>query len=135
MSKHAAISPAIENFYAALNTLFTGDAQPMKDAWSHTEGISYMGPEGAYLSGWQQIGPMWDSVGAAKLGGRVTAKEIRTVVEGELALLTCIEAGENVSDGQMESVNIRSSTVFRLESGHWKVIHHQTDLLGFLNKA
>lgn len=135
MSAKTSISLATENFYAALNDLFAGNAQPMKDAWSHADDISYMGPEGAYLSGWQQIGPMWDNVGAAKLGGRVIAKNVHAVVGGDLALLACIEGGENVSDGQMETVNIRSSTVFRQEDGHWKVIHHQTDLLGFLNKA
>jgi len=30
-------------------------------------------------------------------------------------------------------VQLRSSTVFRQEQGVWKVIAHQTDLLGYMN--
>lgn len=71
-----------------------------------------MGPEGAYLKGWAEIGPMWDEVTAARLGGLVTPKDVRTVVGRELALVTCIESGENISDGKTETVRIRSSTVF-----------------------
>lgn len=130
-----AVSLATENFYSALNTLFTGDVQPMKEAWAHSDDISYMGPEGAYLTGWEKIGLMWDNVAEAKLGGHVTPKEIHTVAGNELALVTCIESGENVSNGKTEVVRIRSSTVFRLENGEWKVIHHQTDLLDFLHEA
>ena len=30
-----AVSMAVDNFYSALNILFTGNGQPMKDAWSY----------------------------------------------------------------------------------------------------
>ena len=125
---------AMQNFYSALNELFTGNAQPMKDVWSHAGDISYMGPEGAYLNGWGEIGPMWDNVAAAKLGGHVAPKKVHTVSGNGLSLITCIECGENINNGKTETVQIRSSTVFRLENDKWKVIHHQTDLLGYMNK-
>ena len=134
VQQQPAVESAVERFYSALNTLFVGDAQPMKDAWSHADDITYMGPEGAYLKGWRDIGTMWDEVGAARLGGRVTPRDVRMLAGSDLALVTCVESGENVRDGKTETVRIRSSTVFRLESGEWKVIHHQTDLLGFLSK-
>ena len=124
---------AANKLYGALNTLFTGNAEPMKAAWSHADDITYMGPEGAYLKGWQQIGPLWDEVAAAKLGGRVIPDDIQIVIGNDLALLTCVECGENIRDGKTEKVRIRSSSVFRLEDGFWKVIHHQTDLLKFLS--
>lgn len=134
MQEQATVMQAVENFYSALNALFAGDARPMKDLWSHTDDITFMGPEGAYMSGWDEIGAMWDKVGAARLGGMVTPRDVHTVTGSELALVTCIESGENVSDGKTETVRIRSSTVFRLEDGDWKAIHHQTDLLGFMGK-
>tara|TARA_R110002049_G_scaffold22983_6_gene81582 strand:- start:319 stop:840 length:522 start_codon:yes stop_codon:yes gene_type:complete len=134
MQKQAAVTLAVEEFYSALNTLFTGDAQPMKHLWSHADDITFMGPEGAYLRGWEEIGAMWDKVGEARLGGMVTPRDVHTVTGSELPLVTCIESGENVSDGKIETVRIRSSTLFRLEDGNWKAVHHQTDLLGFMGK-
>lgn len=126
---------AIKNFYAALNTLFTGNVEPMKAAWSHADDISFMGPEGTYLKGWQQIGPLWENVANAKLGGNVQPTEVQTIEGTDLALLTCIECGENISNGKAETVHIRSSTVFRLEDAGWKVVHHQTDLLSYLSNS
>ncbi|MCW5715629.1 MAG: nuclear transport factor 2 family protein [Bauldia sp.] len=129
------VGDAADRFYAALNRLFAGDAQPMKDAWSHADDITYMGPSGLYLVGWQQIEQEWDAQAAALLGGRVTPQNLHVVVGADLAVITCVEAGENVVDGRTETVRIRSSTVFRKEVGGWKVIGHQTDLLGFLSPS
>jgi len=133
MTNEQAIAAASANFYAALNTLFTGNVQPMKDAWSHANDITYMGPDGLYLIGWQKIETMWDSVAALKLGGCVTPLQLHTVIGADMAVITCIESGENEINGKAETVRIRSSTVFHNRSGSWKVIGHQTDLLGYLH--
>ena len=132
MTNEQAITAITSDFYAALNILFTGDALPMKNVWSHADDISYMGPDGLYLIGWERIEAMWNDVAALKLGGRVLPKQLHTVIGGDLALITCVESGENVVDGAAEEVGIRSSTVFRKEEGAWKVIAHQTDLLRYM---
>ncbi len=129
------VSAAFDNFYVALNLMFKGEGQAMKDAWSHADDITYMGPAGNYLVGWTQIEGEWDTQTAAKLGGKVTPQNINMIVVGDMALANCIEAGENVVDGKTETVSLRSSTVFRKESGAWKIIGHQTDLLGYMNPA
>jgi hypothetical protein len=48
-SEQAPGSAANADVYAALNTMFTGDGGPMKDARSRAEDITYMGPNGPYL--------------------------------------------------------------------------------------
>lgn len=133
MTSRQEVGDAAVGFYAALNAMFAGDAQPMKDAWSHAEDTTYMGPNGLYLVGWQQIEREWNAQAAALLGGRVTPQNLHTVVGTDLAFINCVEAGENVVDGRTETVRIRSSTVFRKEAGGWKVIGHQTDLLGYMS--
>lgn len=133
MTDEQAVSAATANFYDALNVMFTGDGQPMKDAWSHASDITYMGPNGVYLIGWEKIEQEWNSQAASKLGGRVVPRQLHAVVGGDLAVITCIESGENTIDGKKETVQIRASTVFRKEGGNWKVIGHQTDLLGYMN--
>jgi ketosteroid isomerase-like protein len=134
MTGQADVAAAVSGFYEALNVLFTGDAGPMKDAWSHADDVSYMGPDGLYLIGWDKIEAMWDQIGALKLGGRVNPVQLNTVVGTDMALITCVESGQNEVDSQAEQVGIRSSTVFRKEDGAWKAIAHQTDLLSFLAK-
>jgi ketosteroid isomerase-like protein len=133
MTNEQAILTATDNFYAALNVLFTGNSQSMKDAWSHADDVTYMGPDGLYLIGWTSIEQMWDSVAVLKLGGRVNPQQLHTVIGADMALITCVELGENEFNGKAESVSIRSSTVFHKRSCAWKVIAHQTDLLGYMN--
>ncbi len=133
MTNHQAVIAATDNFYRALNIMFTGDGQPMKDAWSKSKDITYMGPSGRYLVGWDAIEKEWNAQTASKLGGKVTAEQVNTIVGSDLALINCIEKGVNVVNGKTETVQLRSSTVFRQEQGVWKVIAHQTDLLGYMN--
>lgn len=130
-----AVAAATTDFYAALNTMFTGDGRPMKDAWSRAKDITYMGPNGLYLIGWEKIEQEWNTQTASKLGGRVTPQQLHTVVGGDLAMITCIESGENSVNGKKETVQIRSSTLFRKENGAWKVIGHQTDPLAYMDKT
>lgn len=133
MNNEYAIVASTDNFYSALNTLFTGNSQPMKDAWSHDDDVTYMGPDGLYLVGWDNIERMWNSVATLKLGGRVNPQQLHTVIATDMALINCVEIGENEVNGKAETVSIRSSTVFCKRSGAWKVVAHQTDLLGYMN--
>lgn len=52
--KKAVVSAAAQ-FYAALNTMFTGNANPMKEVWSHADDVTYMGPGGGFQVGWGQV--------------------------------------------------------------------------------
>lgn len=133
MTNEQAVAAATDGFYAALNILFTGDSQAMKDVWAHDEDVTYMGPDGLYLIGWEKIAQMWEGVAALRLGGHVAPRQLHSVVGSDMAVITCIESGENVSDGKTETVGIRSSTVFHKRDDVWKVVGHQTDLLSYLH--
>lgn len=133
-SNQQAVAAATAKFYAALNTMFTGNGQPMKDTWSHAKDVVYMGPDGQYLIGWDKIEPRWTAQAAAKLGGHVNAEQLNIVAGADLGIVTCIEAGENIVNGKTEAVRLRATNVFRKEAGVWKMIGHQTDLLGYMNK-
>ena len=132
MSDKQALAATSDNFFAALNILFKGDAEPMKEVWSHADDTTYLGPDGLMLVGWKLIEQEWKRQADSKLGGHVTPKNMHTVLGVDLAVITCIESGENIINGTKQVVEIRSSTVFRKEHGVWKVIGHQTDLLDHL---
>ncbi|HEY1784228.1 MAG TPA: nuclear transport factor 2 family protein [Pirellulales bacterium] len=125
-----AVERATQQFYASLNALFTGDAAPMQDIWSHADDVTYMGPVGGFQVGWQQVSNRWEEQAALHLGGQIEPTEIRIVVGDALASVQCLEVGNNLdADGELERVSIRATSLFRKENGQWKMIAHHTDLL------
>ena len=124
---------ANSSFYKALNVMFTGDAEPMRQVWSHADDITYMGPMGELETGWPAISKMWAEQAALKLGGAVEPENVHVVAGRDLAVVVDVEKGSNVAaDGSPLSVSIRATNTYRLESGAWKMIGHHTDLLPYL---
>jgi ketosteroid isomerase-like protein len=130
-----AVRDATAKFYSALQVMFTGDAGPMTDVWSHAADVTFMGPGGELRRGWTAVRAEWEAQAALKLGGDVQPKDVRVTVGQDIALTHGWERGQNVgADGKVEVVSIRATNVFRKEGGSWKMIGHHTDLLPFLTK-
>ena len=127
-----AVTAAAEQFYRALNVMFTGALAPMLEVWSHAGDVTYMGPGGDFRVGWDQVLASWKEQAAMKLGGTVRSDNMRVTVGHDLAVTHNIETGENVKDGKALKVSIRATNVFRKEGGTWKMIGHHTDLLPYL---
>jgi ketosteroid isomerase-like protein len=126
---------ATTEFYKCLNALFTGDASPMKQLWSHSDDVTYMGPGGGFQVGWEQVRAVWESQAALKLGGKVLPDEVYVTVGSDLAIVHCREVGNNLdAEGRPLQVSIRATNIFRKENGEWRMIGHHTDLLPFLDK-
>jgi len=133
-SDEQAVRQAAAQFYTALNALFTGDVQPMKEVWSHEKDVTYMGPGGAFDVGWEQVAPNWEKQAAMKLGGTVQPDDMHITVGQDIAVVHNYERGENTVDGKTRKVAIRATNLFRKENGTWKMIGHHTDLLPYLAK-
>ena len=129
-----AVKAAVAKFHDALNTLFTGDATPIKAVWSHADDVVYMGPVGGMQVGWTQVEPYWDKQAVKKLGGKVDPVDLHVTASPTLAIVHYYEKGENVIDGKPQAVNIRTTTTFRKEGSQWKVFSHHTDTLAYLQK-
>ena len=130
-----AVEQASTEFYTSLNAMFTGDAAPMQEIWSHADDVTYMGPSGDFLVGWNDVRDRWEEQAAAKLNGKVEPYGLRVTVGDDLAFTQCYEKGSNLdADGNTVQVSIRATNVFRKENGEWKMIGHHTDLLPFLVK-
>lgn len=134
--ENAEVTAAADQFYTALNALFTGDAEPMKNVWSHAEDVTYMGPAGGFQKGWPAILAVWEEHAAMKLGGKVTPDRMEITAGQDIALTHNYEIGENFDkDGNRQEVSIRATNVFRKEDGQWKMIGHHTDLLPYLEET
>ena len=129
------VKQAVSQFYVALNEMFKGNVEPMKDVWSHADDVTYMGPTGGIKISWKQVLADWEAQAAMKLGGTVKPENMTITVGNNLAFTTNYEKGSNRNaDGKTVEVSIRATNTFRKEDGKWKMIGHHTDLLPFLQK-
>lgn len=132
-NNEAAVRAANAQFYTALNAIFVGDLEPMKDLWSHADDVTYMGPDGGFQIGWDQVLDDWQKQAAMKLGGKVEPGEVAINVGKDLAVCHNFEKGQNEDEnGKTLTVSIRATNIFRKEGGVWMMIGHHTDLLPFL---
>lgn len=124
------IEQASAEFYDALNAMFGGDAAPMLAHWSHADDVTYMSPFGELLVGWAAVKASWDHQAAAHLGGRVDGEELTYVATSDLGFVVGFERGAVEIDGVAQAVDIRSTSMYRLEGRRWAMIGHHTDPLG-----
>ena len=130
-----AVQSSVNEFYVALNQLFSGEMTTMEKIWSHGKDITYMGPDGTYVIGWESTRANFQVQANKKLGGKVMPKDIHTIIGNDLAIVSNYEVGENVNaQGKPEKVQIRVTSTFRKEKAGWKMIGHHTDTLSFLKK-
>ena len=126
------IEKAVNGFYKALNELFIGRIEPMIDVWSHGNDVSYLGPQGDIIIGWDNILPKFQAQANLQLRGKISPEDIHTFSHQDIAMTQNYEVGGNEFDGKTVTVKIRAMSLFRKENGVWKMISHQTDLLSFL---
>lgn len=125
---------ATKDFYRALNAIFIGDTSLMERVWSHANDVSYLGPQGGILIGWDQVLNAWKDHAMMRLGGSIESHEFHLIQEGVMAIMICIEIGTNYIEDIEEPIQIRAHNVFRKEEGKWKMICHHTDPLNHLNQ-
>ncbi len=124
------LEEATEGFYDALNAMLGGDAEPMLELWSHDDDVTYMSPFGELLVGWEPVRESWEAQANQRLGGRVDPEELRHFTSPTLGFVVGFERGSVEIDGSSTPVNIRATSMYRLEDGRWKMIGHHTDPLG-----
>lgn len=127
---------ANDELYAGLNEMFKGNLEPLNNLWSHSENITYMGPFGGCLTGWEKVHEDFAKVTAMKLGGKISCKDLKVYAGTDMGYTVCTEVGENMSaDSTPVSVSHRATNIFHLEDGKWRLVHHHTDISPQLEKA
>lgn len=126
----ATLEDATQGFYVALNAMFAGDVGPMLDLWSHADDVTYMSPFGELLVGWESVRSSWEGQAAAHLNGEVLPEELQHFSSSSLGFAVGFERGSVEVDGAATAVNIRATSMYRVEDGVWKMIGHHTDPLG-----
>jgi ketosteroid isomerase-like protein len=131
-----ALRAANDQFYAALNAVFTGEIAPMNAIWAHRDDVTIMDPFGGRLTGWEAVGGEFKKVAAMKIGGHIACKDLVVHVGGDMGYTVCIEQGENMgTDGKPVVVSHGVTNIFRRINDRWKMVHHHTDLAPKLEAA
>jgi len=126
----AALERATEEFYAALNAVLAGDPQPMFELWSHADDVTYMSPFGELLVGWEPIRDSWQAQADQHLGGSVRPEELQFIAAPTLGFVVGFERGTIEINDPSTPVDIRATSLYRLENDRWAMIGHHTDPLG-----
>jgi ketosteroid isomerase-like protein len=121
---------AAREFYVALAAVLKGDAEPMLGIWSHADDVSYMGPFGELVVGWEPIRAAWVAQAAQKLRGSIEPEELHIYDSAALGVAVGFERGTVEADGQPVAVDIRATSIYRREDGRWLMVGHHTDRLG-----
>jgi enamine deaminase RidA (YjgF/YER057c/UK114 family)/ketosteroid isomerase-like protein len=118
-----------DRFYAAVNSLLSGDAAPMLALWSHADDVTYSDPRGHVLRGWSELDPYWQEAARANAS---SADKIHATARN-LAVHASAELGYTVTDeeahlpGQAEPMRVRATNVYKREGTEWRMIHRHAD--------
>ena len=128
MSANEDIRAASARFYAALNSMATGDAAPMSDAWAQGSEVSAQHPIGGRDEGYDAVIASFAKVAEIAGGGDIKLLEQKIDAGTDLAVETGVESGTLVIAGHQASVHHRVTNVYRKINDDWKLAHHHTDL-------
>ncbi|MFO7628133.1 MAG: nuclear transport factor 2 family protein [Prochlorococcaceae cyanobacterium] len=108
--------------------MLAGDPSAFEAIWSEADDISHLGPLGAICTGRAAVMAEFAKEAAMGFEGTLVGDERRFVETPELGLLVCVQRTRGMTKaGEPITADIRASTIFRKEDGHWRVVHHHTD--------
>ncbi len=128
----ASVAAAIARLHAAMADVANGDVRAIKALYSHTADATSFYGWGGYEQGWEGVSARWDWAAQQFKGGKVSYRNVTTVVTPELFYTTDIET---YADQSMAGVNGRTgwtnrvTHIFRLEAGEWRLVHRHGNRL------
>ena len=122
------LSEAADLFYAAGNKMLAGDCAPYAEIWSEGDDISHLGPTGNLCTGRKSVFEQFTRESGMGFDGTLVADDRRFVESSDMGYMVCMERTSGMTQaGETLWIDIRATTIFRKESGHWRVVHHHTD--------
>jgi ketosteroid isomerase-like protein len=130
MTASEGLHAAIERYHESADAFVKGNPEPMKQAFSRADDVTLANPWGPFGRGWQEVEAKLDHAATNYRDGRVTGIEIVARYESsDLACIAEIESFEAKVGGaeNLTPIAIRVTSVFRLETGGWKVVNRHAD--------
>ena len=124
------LASAIEQSHAALGAILKGDPSVYQALYSPADDVTLGNPFGQYVRGRQKVEQTLAAAASHYRDGEVVEVElIAKYVSETLACIVEVERGRTKVGGAKEvvPVAVRVTSVFRLESGSWKLVHRHAD--------
>ena len=124
------VDELLEQYQLAQGEFLKGNPEPVKQLFSHREDVSLANPYGPPVRGWEQVAKTIEHASSLRSDGEFVGSEIvAKYVTPELAYVVQIERAEAKVGGREEITPyaLRSTNIFRLEDGEWKVVHRHAD--------
>jgi ketosteroid isomerase-like protein len=124
------LTQAIERSHAALGAILTGDPTLYQALYSPADDVTLGNPFGPYVRGRESVERTLAGAAALYRDGEVVGVDlVAQYVSDGLACVVEVERGRAKVAGASEvvPVAVRVTSVFRFESGAWKLVHRHAD--------
>ncbi len=128
MSTENEVRKVSDQFYAALNRLFNGNADSMEDIWSHGSTVTALHPIGDRAVGWDNVRESYQDVAQIAEEGHVKLDDQIIQVIGDFAYEVGVEHGQAIFAGYQVTLDYRVTNIYHCEAGSWKIVHRHTDI-------
>jgi ketosteroid isomerase-like protein len=130
MSTADDVDQLIERYQRGLCDFMKGNAEPVKELFSHKEDVTLANPLGPPAHGWDEVGATIEHAASHFRDGRLVGVEIvEKHVTPEFAYTLWLEHAEGKVGGREDVVpaTLRVTMIYRPEEGGWKVVHRHAD--------
>ena len=127
MTTEEEVRRASNQFYAGLNRMANGDADPLRAIWAHSQTVTAMHPIGGRQVGWDAVKASFEQVAQLASEGTIELKDRLIQVVGDVAYEVGVERGLLKLAGEQVGIEHRVTNIYQRQDGEWKLIHHHTD--------
>ena len=113
------------------NDYINGHPGPLKDIATRQDPATFFPPSGTTVQGAAEVSHSHSQgAGSFRDGSTGQFEVMQSASSGTLAFWTGVQHAEVMMDGKEErvSMQLRTTEVFRLEDGEWKLVHRHADM-------
>ncbi len=115
------VEEANARFYRAFEML---DLALMDAVWRHGDHAKCVHPGWPLLTGWDAVRSSWEAIFAGTGEMRFTLSDVKVVVAGEVAWVTCTENILSEARGRISVTSVLATNLFERDLHGWRMIHH-----------
>jgi ketosteroid isomerase-like protein len=124
------LDEVLEQWQLAAGEFLKGNPEPQKKLWFHREDVTLANPYGPPVRGWDEVTQILEHASSLRRDGEFVGSEsVAKYVTPELAYVVQLERAK-AKVGAREDITpyaLRTTMIFRLEDGVWKVVHRHAD--------
>ncbi len=115
--------------HAAITEQSQGNPEPFLELWSHAADVTIMAAIGGYQVGFDAVSALLTAASKTQQFDGWQADNVATVLNEDLGFTVELEHYARTVEGEEKSMTLRTTQIYRRESGQWRLIHRHGDIL------